>query len=874
MEHIALDTPLYEALGPKSIFLKKLTRLGVTTVRDLLWHFPVRYEDFSKIYNIAELEPGQEATICGEIEEVNTKRTWRRGMSVTEAMIADATGSIRAIWFNQPYIANALHTGRTANFSGKVSFSREGELYFSNPVHEIIHAGIETKHTARLVPVYPETKGLTSRGLRFVIRSVMKHNPVFTEWLPETVLKSHHLPEIHTAIDDIHFPKKIDDVLTAQKRFSFEDLFMLQLFNLRQKLKLSARTAPTIPIDIERIKTILAGLSFTLTHSQKQSLWEIVQDMSLTRPMNRLLQGDVGSGKTIVATIAAISAAEHGFQTAFMAPTEILARQHFETMKKLCAKITSHEQPVIGLATGSDSIVFFENDIEAKIPKKDFAKKTARGDIAIIFGTHALIQKSMRFKNLGLVIIDEQHRFGVKQRQALLAQTHTDFTQTETDQLPDMNESHKLIYENLTYQIRGAIFAVKKELGLGHKEAIYQKAMEKEFKKRNLSCEKEKSIDIRYDQEKIGTYRPDFIVDGKILVELKALPSVGKFEKTQIWHYLKATNYRLALLINFGRNDVSIERIIHGYENENNEESSPLMSVSSPYQSVSMPHLLSMSATPIPRTLMLTIFGDLDLSLITELPAGRHPITTTIVPPQKRQATYDFTQREIKNGRQAFVICPRIETPDDPKPDLGHFRTLALQEIKTVKEEYEKLSKKIFPDLRIAMIHGQMPAKEKEKTMNEFRENKISILVATSVIEVGVDIPNASIMMIEGADRFGLAQLYQFRGRVGRGEHQSYCFLMEDAPNGTANARLKAIERAKNGFELAEEDMKLRGPGEFLGEAQSGFSDIMMRALKDPEIVKESREAVINVLQNDPHLSRAPILKEKLAEFEKTIHRE
>ena len=743
MENIALDTPLYEVLGPKSIFLKRLEKLGIKTVRDLLWHFPARYEDFSKIYKIADLEPGQEATVCGEIEEITTKRTWRRGMSVTEAVIFDETGSIRATWFNQAYIANTLRAGRTANFSGKVSFSHESELYFSNPTYEITRAGVETKHTARLVPIYPETKGLTSRGLRFVMHAIVKRNPIFLEWIPKNVLSEYHLPEIHTAIDDIHFPKKIEDATRAQKRFSFENLFMLQLFNLQQKFKLSAHSAPAIPVDIERIKTILAELPFTLTQSQKRSLWEIVKDMGQTKPMNRLLQGDVGSGKTIVAAIAAIMAAEHGFQTAFMAPTEILARQHFETMKRLCVKINacrladaSHTQPVIGLATGSETTVFFENNIETKVQKKDFSAQTARGSIAIVFGTHALIQKSMNFKDLGLVIIDEQHRFGVKQRMALLrGQTQTIARQSATSQRP------------------------------------------------------------------------------------------------------------------------------------------------------SAVHLLSMSATPIPRTLMLTIFGDLDLSLITELPVGRKPITTTIVPPTKRQIAYDFIRKEIKNGRQAFVICPRIEPSADVDEARlnaknvslsGSFdlRASAMNEIKSVKEEYKRLSKKIFPDVRVAMIHGQMPPKEKGAIMEKFRENKIGILVATSVIEVGVDVPNASIMMIEGSDRFGLAQLYQFRGRVGRGEYQSYCFLMTDTIDGTAKTRLKAIERATNGFELAEEDMKLRGPGEFLGEAQSGFSDTMVRALENPEIVKESREAAASVLQNDPYLMRAPILKDKLAEFEKTIHRE
>jgi ATP-dependent DNA helicase RecG len=721
MQHIALETPLYEALGPKSVFLKRLEKLGVTTVRDMLWHFPVRYEDFSRIYKIDELEPGQETTVRGEIETIGTKQAWHRRMSITEAIIADDSGSIRAVWFNQPYIAHTLTTGATVNFAGKVSLSREGELYFSNPAYEIVRAGTATKHTARLVPIYAETRGLTSHGIRFILDSIMKRDPIFSEWIPESVLARYDLPEIHKAISNIHFPEKIEDALAAQKRFSFEEIFLLQLFNLEQRLKLSEETAPAIPIDVERIKTILGGLPFALTQSQKKSLWEIVQDMGNARPMNRLLQGDVGSGKTIVAAIAAMMAAEHGFQTAFMAPTEILARQHFETFKRFLANIAPEHQPVIGLATANETVVLYEHDIEAKLKKGDFWKKAAAGKIAILFGTHSLIQSNAAFANLGLTIIDEQHRFGVRQRAELMSSSKTK---------------------------NGAV-----------------------------------------------------------------------------------------------------------------------------------PHLLSMSATPIPRTLTLTILGDLDLSLITELPAGRRPIETVIVSPDERTAAYDAIRKEIKNGRQAFVICPLIEhKPDEPDADgqwPAKTQTRTWQDdAKTVTEELAKLSKNIFPDLSLAMLHGKMKAKEKDAVMRAFKEKKTDILVATSVVEVGIDVPNATIMMIENAERFGLAQLYQFRGRVGRGEHQSYCFLMTEASGATAKARLKAIVKAKNGYDLAEEDLKLRGPGEFLGRAQSGFPDAIARALADPLLVKESREAAQTALYADPKFKNSPELKERLDKFKKKIHLE
>jgi len=707
---LALDTPLYEVLGAKSAFLKRLENLGLKTVHDLLWHFPSRYEDFSKIYTIAELEPGQQATIQGVVEEVNMSHSWRRHMSIVHATIADDTGSIRAVWFNQPYVANTLKVGRQANFAGKVSLSDENEIYLSHPAYEVLRTQgyTETKHTARLVPVYPETRGLTSRGLRFIIQSVLKRIAPFKEWIPESTLAELALPPADQAIRAIHFPKELRDAAAAQKRFFFEDLFLLQLTNLKQKLKIAEEKAPAIPADIEKIKGVIAKLPFELTLSQKRSLWEIVKDLGRSRPMHRLLQGDVGSGKTVVAAIAAMIAADDHYQTAFMAPTEILVHQHFGTMKELLARMPAEHQPVIGLITGSGAVILYENDVAMPVGKQEMAKKVARGEIAIVFGTHALIQKTVVFKNLGLVIIDEQHRFGVRQRAELASK----------------------------------------------------------------------------------------------------------------------------------KNGVA-------------------------------PHVLSMSATPIPRTLMLTVFGDLDLSLITELPAGRKQVETKIVPPLGRQATYAFIKERVAEERQVFVICPRIE-----KSEEADGAAIATLEMKSVKEEYEKLSRKIFPNLRIAMLHGQMKGSEKTAIMQQFKDREFDILVCTSVIEVGVDVPNACVMLIEGADRFGLAQLYQFRGRVGRGEHQSYCFLMADSTGAAANARLRAIIEAKNGFELAEKDLALRGPGQFFGEIQTGLPDIVMSALQDPELVRTSREAALKVMNADAPLKTHPLIKAKLAEFQKNIHLE
>lgn len=882
MENIPLNTPLSEIKGIGPRFLKLLKQMNISTVRDLLWHFPTRYEDWSEIAKITDLNLNDLKTIQGTVEKIEVKRTWQKRMLITEALISDGSGSIKAIWFNQPYIKNILKEGVTANFSGKTALYKN-ELHLSNPTYEIIstknYQAENTKHTGRLVPVYPETRGLTSKGIRYLIQPALENMETIPEFIPEEILEENNFPEINDALNKIHFPSKISEAEEARKRFAFEELFLLQINNILEKIALAKESAPIIEFDAEKIKKLLSGLPFELTTSQKKSLWEILQDISKNHPMSRLLQGDVGSGKTIVVAIAAIIAAKQGFQVALMAPTEILARQHYKTFRKFFGGF----QNGIGLLISKETRGFYGDELEAKLGKPTLLKEIENGKIKIIIGTHALLQKKVSFKNLGLVIIDEQHRFGVRQRQTLATQTNTDNTQTHTDYPPATNTNKiktdtdsELLYEDLTYKIREAIFTVKKQLGLGHKESIYQKALEKEFRNLGVVFDKEESIDIKYNNEKIGIYRPDFIIEKKIILEIKALPFVEKFEKQQIWHYLKGSDYKLALLLNFGKEDVEIKRFIYNNGNLQSQHKS----VSGPYKSAIVPHFLSMSATPIPRTLMMTVFGDLNLSIISEMPKGRKAIITRIVAPENREKAYAFIRGQIRKGRQAFVVCPRIEDSEIKNTDFAW-------DVKAVKVEYEKLAKKVFPDLKVAMLHGKMPTKggsllvrqagashekSKEEIMKDFVEGKTDIMVSTSVIEVGVDVPNATIMMIEGADRFGLAQLYQFRGRIGRGEHQSFCLLFTESKTKSTYHRLQSIVTAKNGFELAEKDLAIRGPGEFLGETQSGLPDIAMRALQNPNLIKSAREAAEKVIKESPTLEKYPYLKNKMNEFHQEIH--
>lgn len=684
-----------------------LKRLGIKTLRDLLFHFPARYDDFSNLKPVGEIKPGEIVTVSGKIKKVQNYKTARRHLFITEVLLEDESGSIKANWFNQPFLARNFRPGSMVNLSGKAAYGLHG-LYLQNPAYEKISISSRTVHTAGLVAVYPETKGITSRWLRFLVKSFFDLSRNIADPLPLEVRQRQGLGEIKQALRAIHFPKNLGEAEKARHRFGFEGLFLIQLHALLAKVRLKKYSAPVIPLDISLIKKFVGSLPFSLTDAQRRSIWEIVQDLAKPQPMNRLLEGDVGSGKTVVAAAASLLCVKAGFRVVFMAPTEILARQHYATLQKILKPF----EVSVGIMTGSS--------------------KEAAQDAWVVVGTHALIQKGTSFDKLGLAVVDEQHRFGVEQRFSLVRNNQ-----------------------------RGAL-----------------------------------------------------------------------------------------------------------------------------------PHFLSMSATPIPRTLALTIYGDLDLSVLDELPKSRKEIITKIIAPGKREEVYKFIKKEVQGGRQVFVVCPRIEIPDPAEEYEISEQKLILAETKAVKEEYRKLAEEIFPDLKISMLHGKMPARggslpkanaprehalggkpSKEQVMKDFREGKYDILVSTSVIEVGVDVPNATIMVIEGAERFGLAQLHQFRGRVGRGAEQSYCFLFT-TEDGRVTKRLQAVVQAKNGFELAEKDLAIRGPGDIFGRRQWGVSSNVSTIVTNPKMVREIRKEAAEVIQNDPSLKKFPALKNSLTEVEKTLHLE
>lgn len=708
--NLNLQTPIEDIHKVGPAYLMRLHKLGIKSVQDLLFHIPSRYEDYSHIKRIADVGINETATIRGKILAIEGERTYKKHMHIIRAIVQDESGAIQAVWFNQPYILNNLKQNMRVVMSGKVALSKDS-LVLSSPVYEPLGdedaETDQTIHTGRLVPVYPETAGLTSRWLRYMIKPLLPLVEKIPEWMPEDILKSHELPKLAEALQEVHFPKDAKEAERAKKRLVFGELFLIQTVALKEKYNLKHEKAPDIPTDIELAKTFVSSLPFKLTDSQRASMWEILQDMAKNSPMNRLLEGDVGSGKTVVAAMAALQTIHAGYQVAFMVPTEILAEQHFKELNRLLCPSGAFRTSwphvrIAALTSGShkknSAKILYE---PFHISKERVAKEAQNGEIDMVIGTHALIQETLRFKNLGLIIIDEQHRFGVDQRAAL----------------------------------------TKKPKGTG--------------------------------------------------------------------------------------------RIV--------------------------PHLLSMTATPIPRTLSLTFFGDLDLSIIKHLPSGRKKIISKIVPPAKRHETYRFIDEEIKRGRQAFVICPLIEESEK-------------MEAKAATKEYEHLQKEIFPHRKIGLLHGKLKPKEKETVMRKFKDKEFDILVSTSVVEVGIDVPNASVMMIEGADRFGLAQLYQFRGRVGRGEHQSYCFLFTDSTAKTTTKRLDALLVAQNSFELAEKDLEIRGPGDFIGNRQSGIPDFTMASLKDLELVKEVRKEVETILTADPTLKRFPPLLEKYEVFRKEIH--
>jgi ATP-dependent DNA helicase RecG len=718
---LTLDTDIIKISRVGATTAKRLKKLGLETVRDLLFYFPFRYDDFSKVALIRDLKPGESANIVGRIELIQNKRSPRKRMYITEALVSDESESIKIIWFNQPFITRNLRVGDTVSLAGKVE-DDYGSFMMKSPAYEkvfnkspqppftkggnneespnLLYQGgiMEAVHTQGLVPNYHLTSNITQKQVRFLIKQVVGSAAKIKDWLPEETRKNAKLLSLGEAVKKIHFPKNQKDIDAAKKRLAFNELFLIQLQSQLIRGEVARSVAVPVPFLEKETKKFVDSLPFKLTDAQRKAAWEILRDLEKDKPMARLLEGDVGSGKTVVACVAMLNAALNGYQAVLMVPTEILARQHYEGI----CKLFEGWDIVVGLLTRSQFSIFnfqFSNKFQNLKSKKGVLNYIKNGEVKIIIGTHALIQENVEFKNLALAIIDEQHRFGVEQRAAL----------TRT-----------------------------------------------------------------------GAYSP---------------------------------------------------------------------------------HLLSMTATPIPRSLALALYGDLDLSIINEMPKGRKKIITQVVPEEKRGKAYEFIRGQIRAGRQVFVICPLIDISDK----LG---------VKSVKEEFEKLDKVVFKDLNIGMLHGKMRPKEKEEIMRDFLDNKIKILVSTSVVEVGVDAPNATIMMIEGADRFGLAQLHQFRGRVGRGEHQSYCFLFTDSDSPKTLNRLRALVKSNDGFALAKMDLKFRGPGEVYGTMQKGFPELKIASLFDYELMKLAKEEAEKLIKQDASLEDWPELKDKVGEWKKKVHLE
>ena len=671
-----LDAPVNTLPGVSTAYTSRLRRLGIETVGDLIYHFPHRYDDYSSLKPVAQLEYGDETTVVGTIWETRSRKS-RGGREIITSVIADASGTIEAVWFNQPYLVRQLRAGRRIVLSGKVD-EYLGRLVFQSPVWEPLER--ELIHTARLVPIYPLTRGVTSRWLRRLMKRVVDHwAPRLNDHLPETLRERAELVTLSTAIRQIHFPDSEEASAQARRRLSFDEFFFIQLGMLRQRQEWQSQEAAPVPTNPSLLDAFVKSLPYELTAAQQRCADQILGDMAEEKPMSRLLQGDVGSGKTVVATIGMLMAVAAGRQAALMAPTEILAEQHYRTIMASLANADTFglERPV--------SVVLLTGGLR-RVERREVYTALASGEADIVVGTHALIQKHVKFRDLALAVVDEQHRFGVEQR---------------------------------------------------------------------------------------------------------------------------------ATLRDKGRS----------------------------------PHLLVMSATPIPRSLALTVYGDLDLSVIDELPPGREEIETRWLLPRERERAYAFLRSQIESGRQAFILYPLIEESDKV-------------EARAAVDEYERLQRDIFPDLTLGLIHGKMKGKEKDAIMTDFRQGTIDILVSTSVIEVGIDVPNAAVMLIEGADRFGLAQLHQFRGRVGRGEYRSYCLLLsdtvspEDPQTRTTWERLRAIEDTQDGFLLAEKDLELRGPGDFFGVRQSGLPALRLANLSHVAILEQARAEAQAMFREDPSLSK------------------
>ena len=683
-----LNSPVTVVRGVDVKNAARLNRLGVDTVRDLLYFFPRRHNDYTQVSKIADLVPGQQQSISGVVWDARETVRGARRIKTTETVISDDTGNIKVTFFGNPYLARQLKTNGRIMVSGRVEVIK-GQLEFQSPEYELLDRQDDLVNAGRMVPVYPLTSGLAPRSIRRITwQALERWLPWVEENLPEHLVERIRLMPLPQAIMQAHYPRDAGALEESRQRLAFQELLVLQLAALTRRHKWQqSGSGVSIQIQAKAVNNFVAGLPFVLTAAQRRCLAEIGDDIAReSPPMGRLLQGEVGSGKTVVALAALLAAVSAGYQGTIMVPTEVLAEQHFATVSQLLAGLPRPKQqdslfsvyldpirkPVsIGLLVGSTR----------QAVKRELQELMADGNLDIIIGTHALIQEGVEAPRQALAVVDEQHRFGVLQRSAL-------------------------------------------------------------------------------------------------------------------------------------RERSSIN-----------------------------PHLLVMSATPIPRTLALTLYGDMDISVIDELPPGRLPVLTRWLAPHRRDDAYGFVSKEVAAGRQAFVVCPLIEESD-------------AIEAKAATDEFKRLSNEVFPDLRLGLLHGRLRPAAKEEVMRKFRDGQVDILVSTPVVEVGIDVPNASVMLVEGADRFGLAQLHQFRGRVGRGTHKSYCLLLADDPSDDARERLSALERIQNGFELAEVDLSLRGPGDFFGTRQSGLPTLRMARLSDQELLRSAREEASALLQDDPTLEK------------------
>lgn len=647
------------------MYAKRLEKLEIFTFHDLLYHLPSRYEDYSIVSTIGALQAGERVTVQGQVLTCGNTYT-RSHKTIQKVTIADGTGSLDLTWFNQPFIVKNLKENDTLSVSGLVEvFQRK--LTMISPMYEIFTG--HTLHTGRVIPIYPETAGVSSKWLRRQIALLLDeilHG--LKDYLPDKIRQENNLVDLKTALQQVHFPDTLDQALNARLRLAFDEVFLIQLASLeRKKQWRQERLSHPMKLPHVELQTFIDSLPFELTSSQTAAINAITKDMESSKPMNRLLQGDVGSGKTVVAAAAIFLTSKNGYQSAIMAPTEILAQQHYATLRNLLEPFGIN----VGLATSSSKL-----------------EKGKSYDLVV--GTHALVAKSVNFQNLGFVAIDEQQRFGVEQR------------------------------------------GILREKG------------------------------------------------------------------------------------------------------EN-------------------PHLLTMTATPIPRTVALTLYGELDVSYLTEMPKGRKLIKTWLVPAEKREGAYHWIRKQItETDSQVFIICPFIEESEN------------MQTVKAATSEFNRLAKEVFPDLRLGLLHGKLKSKEKDEVLDAFRKRAFDILVATPVVEVGIDIPNATIIMIEGSERFGLAQLHQLRGRVGRGDKQSYCLLFTEATSESSLMRLKAMETMSQGAALAEFDLKMRGPGEIYGLRQSGNRMLKIASWGDLELLNTSKQAASTIFSE---LNSFPALKEKVVEL-------